>query len=212
MNTPPPVPVQVKAFTLLELLVVIAIIALLAGILLPVASSVMDNAHKVQAKNTALNIVTAVKSFQTDYGVYPVPAGTTADYVFGTSGMTAANLMDVLRANGQSYDSPTGGNLNPRQIVYIEMPSVKNTAKPVNGIGTDGYPYDPWGTTFYVEVDSNYDNGITNPYSQNAGFGVIGTGVIVLSYGKDMKSNANFSGGGADKNVSPQSDDIISWQ
>ena len=60
------------AFTLIELLVVISIIAVLAGLLLPVVSKVTENARKVSAKSTETQIVSAINSFQTDYGQYPV--------------------------------------------------------------------------------------------------------------------------------------------
>ena len=206
-----------RAFTLIELLVVITIIAVLAGLLLPVVSKVTQNAQKVQAKNTELGIVNAIKSYQTDYGTYPVPANTNSDYVFGTSGMTTANLMDVLRADGQGYDTLAGGNLNPRQVVYFEMPAAKNqtAGQGKNGIDVNGFPMDPWGTTYYVEVDSNYDGGITNAYGQNsAGFSVIGTGVIVISAGPDKQLGAQFNSGsgGPNKNTGIQADDVISWQ
>ncbi len=51
---------------------VISIIAVLAGLLLPVVSKVTENARKVSAKSTETQIVSAVNSFQTDYGQYPV--------------------------------------------------------------------------------------------------------------------------------------------
>ena len=208
MNPPPSASVTRRAFTLIELLVVISIIAVLAGILLPVAGSVMNNAKKVQAKNTELQIVSAVKSFQTDYGVYPVASGDssngTVDVTYGASAPLASTLMDVLRCDGYGNDL----TLNPRRVVYLEMPAVKNAAKPANGIGTtDGQPYDPWGVPYEIIIDSNYDNAISNPYSANAGFNPIGTGVIVWSYGKD-KTN----GQGMDKNTGVALDDVISWQ
>ena len=206
MNPPPSAFISRRAFTLIELLVVISIIAVLAGILLPVAGSVMNNARKVQAKNTELQIVSAVKSFQTDYGVYPVmpsdnPGGT--DVTYGASNPLASGLMDVLRDNGQPNDLA----LNTRRVVYLEMPVAKNFAKPTNGIGQDGQPYDPWGKSYEIIIDANYDNAISNPYTANAGFNPIGTGVIVWSYGKDQTN-----GQGSDKNTGAALDDVISWQ
>ena len=217
MNIPLSTSRSRRAFTLIELLVVIAIIAILAGLLLPVTSAVMENTRRVQAKHTELQMVTAVKSYQTDYGVYPVPpnAPQGSDYVFGTNPMTTAQLMDVLRADGQPPYNSGATNLNPRQVVYIEMPVAKNqlAGQSKNGIGPDGFPYDPWGTTYFVAVDANYDNGLANPYKTNAGFSPIGTGVIVVSFGKDKQSNLNFGGGGnADKNMGLAADDVISWQ
>ena len=212
-------PPSSRAFTLIELLVVITIIAILAGVLLPVVSKVTAKAQTVQAKNTELGIVGAIKSYQTDYGVYPVPLGTPLqDYVFGQQGMTSAQLMDVLRNDGQApYDTPGGAQcLNTRQVVYFEMPAAKNLTpgQAKNGIDSTGFPRDPWGQIYYVEVDSNYDNGITNAYGQNAGFSIISTGVIVISPGPDTQLGANFNSGagGPDKNVAPALDDVISWQ
>ena len=199
------------AFTLIELLVVITIIGILAGLLLPVVSKVTTNARKVEARSTELQIVTAIKNYQTEYGMYPVPPNTVnQDVTYGESSPTTATLMDVLRADGLSLDSASGGNLNPRGIVYFEMAPAKNLSKPKSGIGSDGFPYDPWGRTYFLTVDSNYDNSVVNPYTANAGFNPLSLGVIVWSFGPDGKSNAGS--GSADKNVGTQMDDVLSWQ
>ena len=196
----------IKAFTLIELLVVIAIIGILAGLSLPVVSKVTTNARKVEARSTELQIVTAIKSYQTEYGVYPVPANLAGtDVEFGEQAPTTANLMDVLRADGLSLDSAAGGNLNPRGIVYFEMAPAKNSTKPKSGISSDGYPMDPWGRTYFVVVDSNYDNSVANPYTANAGFNPLSLGVIAWSFGPDGLTNA-------DKSVGNGVDDVLSWQ
>jgi prepilin-type N-terminal cleavage/methylation domain-containing protein len=70
-----------NSFTLIELLVVIAIIAILVAVLLPVASLALNSAKRTKAKNTAVQIQAACLGYYTEYSVYPVPAGTTGDYV-----------------------------------------------------------------------------------------------------------------------------------
>lgn len=209
MRSSPNISFEKRAFTLIELLVVISIIAVLAGILLPVTGSVMENAHKVQAKSTEMQLITAVKSFQTDYGIYPVmssySSNGTQDATYGESSPYSSKLMDILRANGQGDDA-TGSTLNTRRIVYFEMPAVKNFSKPKSGIGQDGQPYDPWGKPYIIRIDSNYDDSVSNPYQKNAGFTTISTGVIVWSLGKDQQSNPS------DKNATTSKDDVISWQ
>lgn len=61
-----------RAFTLIELLVVISIIAILAGIALPVFSSVQEKGAQTKALSNLKQIALACKLFATDFnGTYP---------------------------------------------------------------------------------------------------------------------------------------------
>jgi prepilin-type N-terminal cleavage/methylation domain-containing protein len=140
-----------SAFTLIELLVVITIIAILAGLLLPVVNSVMNNAHKTEAKSTEMQIVSAVKNYYAEYGQYPVVAQTTpTDVTFDntstTAGAGSANglyghnviLFNVLRAINNVNGALTGTTpsylaLNSRQIVYFESKDVKTVSHAASG-------------------------------------------------------------------------------
>ena len=214
MRTNPPShsPAAKTAFTLIELLVVISIIAVLAGLLLPVVNSVTTNARKVQAKSTETQIVSAIKSFQTDYGVYPLPADAppSQDVCFGSNAPTVAELFDILRADNQGQEA----TINTRAVVYIELPNAKNQTpgQSKNGIGSNGMLYDPWGTIYLVGVDGNYDGTLPNPYQSSANPNVLRTDVIVYSWGPDMLTTSNFFGGGGDRNAGTSKDDVISWQ
>jgi prepilin-type N-terminal cleavage/methylation domain-containing protein len=185
-----------RAFTLIELLVVMAIIAILIGLLFPAFRAVQDQAKRTQAKNDLTQIVNAVNAFYTDYGRYP-PA--TDDVVIADN----STLFNVLRAM-----DPTN---NPRQIVFISPPNVKDTTRPRSGIGADGKYYDPWGTQYQVAIDTGYDNQMTNPYSLDAGPTTLAIGVIAWSFGSDTQSQS-VPGPAADKNTGVNADDVISWQ
>src|SRR6266511_1041479 len=167
-----------RAFTLIELLVVIAIIAILIGLLFPAFQAVQNQAKRTQAKNDLTQIVTAVNAYYTEYGKYPLAAGTTTDTTFGSGGSPATNetLFNSLR--GGSLD-PT---LNPRQIAFISPPDVKDPANPRSGIGTAaatiGQYFDPWGTKYVIRIDGEYNNSLSNPYSSNAGNTTLQIGVI----------------------------------
>ena len=198
-----------EAFTLIELLVVISIIGILAGLLLPVVSKVTVNAQKVQAKSTELQIANSILSFQTDYGMYPMPADapTNTDVCFGSDVPKVSELYDILMAN------PDQAAINPRAVKYIELPVAKNQTpgQSKNGLGSDGQLYDPWGTIYLIGVDGNYDNYVNNPYGKNAGSSPLQLGVIVYSWGPDKLTTSDFFGGG-DKNDPTSQDDVISWQ
>ncbi len=193
-------PTKDRAFTLIELLVVITIIVTLMGLLFPAFRGVQDQAKKTQAKNDLTQIVTAVNAYYTEYGKYPVPTSATSDTVV-PGDAPQEDLMDALRA--------TGGTLNPRAIVFLSPPSVKDNSNPRSGIGTDRKYYDPWGTQYFLAIDGDYDNVIAASKPNYADLtDPIRSGVIAWSYGKDQtkgtktSASSNFKG----------SDDVISWQ
>ena len=192
-------PRHANAFTLIELLVVIGIIAILVGLLFPAFKAVQTQARQTQAKNDLTQILNAVNAFYTDYGKYPL----------ATNDNTMANnavLMNWLRA----IDTTN----NPRQIVFINPPYVKNDTAGNRRSGvspTDGQFYDPWGTPYVMKIDGNYDNQLANPYSLNAGPTQLAIGVIAWSFGTDGQSGS-VPGPAADKNAGNAADDVISWQ
>jgi len=206
---------QQEAFTLIELLVVIAIIAILIGLLFPAFRAVQDQAKRTQAKNDLTQIVNAVNAYYTEYGRYPLPSTVTSDTKL-PGDQPEYQLMHVLRATGVGWDDPNGTyNLNPRRIVFINPPSVKDDSAGNRRSGvspSDGQYYDPWGAPYAVEIDGNFDNQIAvNPYADPSPPGPPGgtplrSGVIAWSLGKDQtlgsNNNSNYI----------NSDDVISWQ
>jgi prepilin-type N-terminal cleavage/methylation domain-containing protein len=192
-----------QAFTLIELLVVITIIAVLLGLLFPAFQSVQNQAKKAQAKNDLAQIVTAANAYYTEYGKYPVvtddtPIANTADLFY--------TLRAIASGNANASDAA-----NPRKIVFLEVPDVKNQNQPRSGIKmSDGQWYDPWGTSYKIAIDGTYDSAVANPYGSAGGAGSnpVRQGVIGWSFGKDLvigdkkKNDGKFSG----------SDDVISWQ
>ena len=198
---------SVAGFTLIELLVVIAIIALLLRFAFPVFLGVQNHAKKAQAKSDLVQIVTAVTAYYTEYGRYPLTPGTPADTTFGAT-TTNAQLFNELRS--------VNALQNPRGIIFLSPPDVKDANNPRAGIGsspaTAGQYFDPWGKPYLVRIDTDYDNQVGNPYSQNAGSApLLRTGVIAWSLGKDTLSQS-ISTTPADKNTGTNKDDVISWQ
>jgi prepilin-type N-terminal cleavage/methylation domain-containing protein len=200
-----------RAFTLIELIVVIAIIIILAGLLYPAYNAVQSQAKRAQAKNDLTQIVNAVNAYYTEYGKYPLA---TADTVYGPAGSLNDGLFYTLRAVASGANA--GDVANPRKIVFINPPYVKDPANPRSGIGTPtgtrpGEYHDPWGKPYVIKIDGNYDNQLANPYTLNAGPATLQIGVISWSFGKDTQSGS-VPGPAADKNAGNADDDVISWQ
>lgn len=194
------------AFTLIELLVVITIIAILMALLFPAFKGVQDQAKRTQAKNDLMQIVTAVNAYYTEYGKYPLIYDAADITVDGLSGNTNDRLFNGLR--GQD------ATVNPKSIVFISPPAVKDNTNPRSGIsGSDGQYYDPWGKPYIIRLDTTYDNLVApNPYILNAGFSAnVNTGVIAWSFGKDQQSES-VPGPAPDKKTGTNDDDVISWQ
>jgi prepilin-type N-terminal cleavage/methylation domain-containing protein len=220
-----------RGFTLIELLVVIAIIAVLMGLLFPVINGIKDHANKAKAKNELTEIVNAVRAYYTEYGKYPIDQTTVSsgkDTFYASTGdaVGQANLFNILRATGTTRDA-NGNDLNPRKVVFIQPAVVKDPANPKGGIipsstagggkGTAGSWVDPWGTVYFVAMDTNYDNQLNDgdntvpSFYSDRNFVPINTGVIAWSYGKD-KLLGSKSGSSSGKYDNGNSDDVISWQ
>src|SRR5438094_5180407 len=217
------------AFTLIEMIVVMLIIATLTALFMGAATSVFDRARRTQAKNDVIQIATAVNAFYTEYGRYPVTVTSTATDAFFGSGTTPAGctsygsndvLLNVLR---NITSDPNAVALNPRQIVFLSPGGAKSTTPPRGGIsqsaGSVGQYFDPWGSQYAILIDTNYDNTLTNPYSDtdgSAGTTPLRFGSVAYSYGKNgalgggsASSPYTSEGGSAGKFMG--SSDILSW-
>ena len=130
-----------RAFTLIELLIVIAIIGILMSLLFPAVNAAIDSARKAQAKNDVTQIATAVTAYETEYGKLPATNETASD--------VSGNVLKALMGSNVS-------SLNPRQIVFIE---VNNSKKGKSGVSNNAF-VDPWGGSYRIIFDGNYNNTI----------------------------------------------------
>ncbi len=210
------------AFTLIELFVVMAVIIILMGLAFPAFNSVQNAAKKTQAKNDLVQIVTAVNAFYTEYGKYP-----TADTTEVTYGAGAARTNELI-FNELRAKNTTSTTLNPRQIVFISPPDVKDATQPRSGIATQavgastpiGSFVDPWGSPYTVRIDADYGGDVLNPYGAAGGAGgsPIRQGVIAWSVGKNgvlgggAAAGSSFSKESGTANSYTNSSDVISWQ
>jgi hypothetical protein len=156
--------------------------------------------------------VTAVNAFYTEYGKYPIATD-------DTPVANTADLLYTLRA------VPSGANAadatNPRKIAFLNVPDAKDPGSPRSGIrSADGQWYDPWGSTYKVAIDGNYDNQLANPYGPIGGAGSdpLRQGVIAWSLGRNgalgggPPATSAFAKEPGTANNYTGSSDVISWQ
>ena len=157
----PSQPSHSTAFTLVEILVVISIIGLLAGLALPAIQGAQNAARKGKAKAEMQSIITALKSYQNEYGRMPDPSalGGAGDGWFGAN--ASPNLFWML--SGNNY-----GQQNPRQITFLELP-----ANSTNGV----FP-DPWKRQYLIKIDTDGDN-VVEYYGNKNGI------ALLISLGKN---------------------------
>jgi len=166
------------AFTLIELLVVIAIIAILAGLAFPAVQGALGSGKKAQARNDVQQIAAAIRAFELEYGRMPTSAVNSGNDVNDAYTADSKNVVKALL--GQD----TG--LNPRNIVFLDAKTAKGKK---GGVDSSDYTfYDPWGTSYIIKMDNNY-NGKTEYYGDRF------TKVIVLSPGPNTTpENPSASG------------------
>jgi len=173
------------AFTLIELLTVIVIIAILVALLFPAIKTVLMKAESNQAKADTKNIENAISSYKNEYG--KLPTQTTdqggVDKLYDSS--TAYHIYDTLRAISSGWNA--GDTLNPRRIVFLETPSRKGAFDTPNRNFLD-----PWGGTYLLVFDCNYDGKITGLTGANVKYNNLSGSALVISYGPDrIATNAD---------------------
>lgn len=217
------------SFTLIELLVVVSIVVVLGALAFPAVQGALDRAKKVQAKNDVVQVVAAINAYRSEYGKYPVAvvAGSTNDAFFGTTAPAQSTsygsneiLLNVLR-NVPGSNASQLAALNPRGVVFFTARDVKSQTKPLAGVAQTGRFYDPWGAAYEFVLDTNYDEQLTNPYSDtdgSAGASTLRIGAVGYALGRN---GAKGGGAAASTNFAKEpgtagrfkdSGDVISWQ
>lgn len=197
-------------FTLIELLVVITILGILMSLAVNGAGAIRSQARTAQARNDCTGLSTAVRAFYTDYSRYPVAATKKTDEPLEASDSESGNKEVMNALTGKDVE------INPRAVQYYENKAAKKGAndKWVGGFSPEGGLFDPWGYTYGVCVDADFDGTLKyigtklKYYAASQGdteesvWKQVPGGVGVYSLGKDQ------CGGEGKKNFAPG---ILSW-
>ncbi len=84
-----------EGFTLIELLVVIVIMMFLAGILLPIISSIKTSAKKGVTSAQISQLGIALKQFESDFGFFPPDSYTMSDAIVSVGGVDIPRDVDL---------------------------------------------------------------------------------------------------------------------
>ncbi|MCP4252910.1 MAG: hypothetical protein GY775_05800 [Candidatus Scalindua sp.] len=205
---------SLDAFTLLELLVVIVIMMFLAGITIPIISSIQTNAKKGVTSAQISQLGIALKQFESDFGFFP-PQSYTSTY---TPPLSLGNVA-IPRDNDLSSGSRclvfflgskfefTSTSFTATYGPYIEFKRSQlspsgvffNDTETIADINVDGvngqpdvYEYkDPFGSNYFFDSISTLPAPTIN---NTASFDI-------YSFGPDKADNGGLS----------TSDDITNW-
>ena len=188
---PAPQPASARAFTLVELLIVITIITILTVGAYGGYAILLERGRITDARTTGIALLAGIRNFEHDYDRYPVPGSASKDSDVETDTGAGEGLVAILK--GADIDQ------NPRQTDFLgEIKPARTVTrhgvtKYENGLIYDGDTsislYDPWGQLYFVTLDLNYDNQVTNPGPGDSSGLNLRQPAIVYSAGKDGDKN-----------------------
>ena len=137
-------------FTLIEIVIVVAVIALLAGILAPIAFNQIDDAQKVRALGDCKGIANALLLYRKDTGTWP-----TTKKMLYTDGAAAASE----------------NNFDSASKELLEKSLTDNTPAAIGWRGPylSAYDADPWGNRYIVEIEGTKASGAPYAWVISAG-------------------------------------------
>ena len=157
-------------------MVVIAIIAIIIGLILPIIQSVKEQAKKTQALAQMNAIITAIRTYESTYGILPLPDAWTDTNVTNKYDDLMALLTNVPAPETEA--TYTAGNA--RHIRFLDVPTNYTTNSFI----------DPWGEKYLIYVDSGYAGSVV----VNAGSGnetLYGSVFIYSNAGQSGSINAS---------------------
>ena len=174
------------------------IAVVIAGLLFPAVSIHRDGGdRKSEAKTAVVGLSAALKAYYTEYGKWP---DFTGNGLF-VDEKRQAQLMRTLCGKDEAS--------NPRKIVFFEGKIATKKTSFSDRYSSGFHPetgvfLDTWGNPYRIAIDADYNEQITNPYSDDP---AVQRPVIVWSLGKDGKQ-----GSPTNPHTFKGSDDVTSWQ
>lgn len=160
-----------SGFTLVEVIVVAAIIAILAGILVPMIFSQIDEAKLSRTQADIRSLSSAIFTFRKDVGTWPVNSSDAActSTILKSDGVDfTASLLASLTAQG--YDT---SNIKDFSSQLMVDPECYNNW---NGPYLGSIDADPWGNPYFL--DTSLFSGANSSIILSAGpDGLVNTGL-----------------------------------
>jgi general secretion pathway protein G len=146
-----------RGFTLIEVIVVAGIIAILAGILVPMIFSQIEEAKVSRAKADVKSIATALLAYRKDVGRWPSSDPTTNDptpyydtlWSDGIKGALDNTFVNVAQGNLSFHLGPSAAT----SVIYTAPGGA--LSKVWKGPYMNTFTADPWGNAYVVNVFQN---------------------------------------------------------
>ena len=194
-------------FTLVELLVVIAIIAVLAGAGFAAGNAAIQKAKKVTALASCTALESGVNNFYTEYGTMPNTTAMTQDTKVDTKDDVINFLNPLL-----GLEPTTGSPINTRAIKFLNVKEgkLKGATDGINGLvyNASGSTviglFDPWGGTYKVMLDGDYDEKLTSVKPKG--------GTSVTLNGRRAAAWSDGADGATKGSTGKATDDVANWK